>query len=165
MALEGEPFVLRGCPSHSLQYSRVLQTVKRTAFQDKWFSFQSHNHFLEKQGFFGHPLVSNCIQSLVSNSAPIIHTRFKALIGDIMTHVCMSGVIDLQGRTIYYFICYNLLYAADTQYIVEHFRVLFSYLDGTRCSKTAYMLSPFSCSGQTYIPTVKDFDALNFKWR
>ena len=32
-----------------------------------------------------------------------------------------------------------LLYAADTQYIVvEHFPVLFSHLDGTRCSKTAY---------------------------
>ena len=58
-----------------------------------------------------------------------------------------------------------LLYAADTQYIVvEHFPVLFSHLDGTRCSKTAYMLSPFSCSGQTYIPTVKEFNSYFFKW-
>ena len=58
-----------------------------------------------------------------------------------------------------------LLYAADTQYIVvEHFPVLFSHLDVTRCSKTAYMLSPFSCSGQTYIPTVKEFNSYFFKW-
>ena len=34
----------------------------------------------------------------MTNSAPIIHTEFKALIGDMMPHVCMSGVIDLQGR-------------------------------------------------------------------
>ena len=58
-----------------------------------------------------------------------------------------------------------LLHAADTQYIVvEHFPVLFSYLYGARCSKTAYMLSPFSCSGQIYIPTVKGFRTLYFKW-
>ena len=74
----------------------------------------------------------------MSNSAPIIHTRF---IGDMIPHVlCMSGVIDLQGRggglcppdnILLY-----LLYAADTQYIVVgHFPVLFSHLDGTRCSK------------------------------
>ena len=47
------------------------------------------------------------------------------------------------------------LNAADIQYIVDHFPVLFSYLNGARCSKTAYMLSSFSCSGQTCIPTVK----------
>ena len=48
--------------------------------------------------------------------------------------------------------------------VVEHFPVIFSYLYGARCSKTAYMLSPFSCSGQTYIPTVKEFNSYFFKW-
>ena len=62
-------------------------------------------------------------------------------------------------------ILFYLLCAADTQYIVEHFPVFFSYLVGARCSKTVYMLSPFSCSGQTYIPTVKEFNSLNLKWR
>ena len=61
--------------------------------------------------------------------------------------------------TIYCLICY----VVDSQNIVEHFPVLFSYLDLARYSKTAYILTPFSCSGQTYLPTVKDFDSLNFK--
>ena len=104
----------------------------------------------------------------MTNSAPIIHTEFKALIGDMMPHVCMSGVIDLQGRVqgggVRINILFYLLCAADTQYIVEHFPVFFSYLVGARCSKTVYMLSPFSCSGQTYIPTVKEFNSYFFKW-
>ena len=61
-------------------------------------------------------------------------------------------------------VLFYLLCAADTQYIVEHFPVFFSYLVGARCSKTVYMLSPFSCSGQTYIPTVKEFNSYFFKW-
>ena len=73
---------------------------------------------------------------------------------------CTTEGVPYRGTTTVLY----LLHAADTQYIVvEHFPVLFSHLDGTRCSKSADMLSPFFCSGQTYRVSQKKCPTLGSK--
>ena len=52
---EQEGLVLGGCPFHSLMYSWVHQTVKRTASWDKSFMFKIKNPFLASLVFFGTP--------------------------------------------------------------------------------------------------------------
>ena len=90
----------------------------------------------------------------------------------MMPHVCMSGVIVLQGKVVWgegggfcpppdyilpYMLCCRLPEYSRT------FPSTFLLFGFGQVLKTAYILTPFSCSGQTYLPTVKDFDSLNFK--
>ena len=56
MAFWQEPFVRGGCPSHSLEYSWVHLTVRRTASSDKRFLSKGHFQILTGDIFFDHPL-------------------------------------------------------------------------------------------------------------
>ena len=55
-----EPFVRGGCPSHSLEYSWVLQAVRSTTSSDKWFLSNTTFKFWARTFLFEHPLYANC---------------------------------------------------------------------------------------------------------
>ena len=83
VAFEQELFVLGGCPFHSLMYSWVHQTVKRTASYDNPFMFKEHFRFLEVTFFFSHPLPSAC--QVPSTSVNIVSAAVIPNSGSVAT--------------------------------------------------------------------------------
>ena len=95
-----EPFVQGCCPSHSLEYSWVHLTVRRTASSDKRFLSKGNFQILTGDIFFDHPLLSNfessfrCSHSTTSNwtvlSPPLSTELFQCEPLPTIPGVCLS---------------------------------------------------------------------------
>ena len=68
MAFWQEPFVQGGCPSHSLEYSWVHLTVRRTASSDKRFLSKGNFQILTGDIFFWSPFNFNVLWSKITQA-------------------------------------------------------------------------------------------------